>query len=135
MRFLSIVFALERTNQLSLLPDKDLVDLCPPIEPYQVTKNQDIFSPSARLDLKQVNSYLATKNPQAARNLKEKIQQDCKKLAKFPNLGRRRDELIPSLRSFPVEDYLIFYFPLENGIEIARVVSGYRDLDAMFDLD
>ncbi len=38
--FLSIVFALEQTNQLSLLPDKDLVDLCPPIEPYQVTKNQ-----------------------------------------------------------------------------------------------
>jgi disulfide oxidoreductase YuzD len=33
-------FCLERTNQLSLLPDKDLVDLCPPIEPYQVTKNQ-----------------------------------------------------------------------------------------------
>jgi transposase len=36
---LSIVFYLERTNQLSLLPDKDLVNLCPPIEPYQVTKN------------------------------------------------------------------------------------------------
>ncbi|AVQ71173.1 hypothetical protein B5D77_07485 [Microcystis sp. MC19] len=39
-RFLSIVFDLERTNQLSLLPDKDLVDLCSPIEPYQVTKSQ-----------------------------------------------------------------------------------------------
>jgi hypothetical protein len=39
---LSIVFDLERTNQLSLLPDKDLVDLCPPIEPYQVTKNLSI---------------------------------------------------------------------------------------------
>ncbi|MDJ0528421.1 MAG: hypothetical protein PX481_07660 [Microcystis sp. M53603_WE2] len=39
---MSIVFALEQTNQLSLLPDKDLVDLCPPIEPYQVTKNQKI---------------------------------------------------------------------------------------------
>ncbi|AVQ74242.1 hypothetical protein B5D77_06790 [Microcystis sp. MC19] len=38
-RFLSIVFDLERTNQLSLLPDKDLVDLCSPIEPYQVTKS------------------------------------------------------------------------------------------------
>jgi tetratricopeptide (TPR) repeat protein len=38
-RFLSIVFDLELTNQLNLLPDKDLVDLCPPIEPYQVTKN------------------------------------------------------------------------------------------------
>ena len=39
-RFLSIVFDLERANQLNLLPDKDLVDLCNPIEPYQVTKNQ-----------------------------------------------------------------------------------------------
>ncbi len=41
-RFLSIVFDLERTNQLNLLPDKDLVDLCPPIEPYQVRKNRRI---------------------------------------------------------------------------------------------
>ncbi len=32
-RFLSIVFDLERTNQLNLLTDKDLVDLCHPIEP------------------------------------------------------------------------------------------------------
>nr|WP_072319879.1 hypothetical protein [Microcystis aeruginosa] len=36
---MSIVFDLERTNQLSLLPDKDLVDLCHPIKPYQVTNN------------------------------------------------------------------------------------------------
>ncbi|MCZ8190295.1 MAG: hypothetical protein O9326_11305 [Microcystis sp. LE19-338.1B] len=42
-RFLSIVFDLERTNQLNLLPDKDLVDLCPHIEPYQVTKNRLFF--------------------------------------------------------------------------------------------
>ncbi|AKE63308.1 hypothetical protein NIES3806_03050 [Microcystis aeruginosa NIES-3806] len=42
-RFLSIVFVLERTNQLSLLPNKDLVDLCHPIKPYQVTKNPISF--------------------------------------------------------------------------------------------
>jgi len=41
MQFLSIVCALERTNQLNLLPDKDLVDLCPYIEPYQVPKSQN----------------------------------------------------------------------------------------------
>ncbi|MDB9417631.1 hypothetical protein [Microcystis aeruginosa] len=40
-RFLSIVFDLERTNQLSLLPDNDLVDLCHPIKLYQVTKKLD----------------------------------------------------------------------------------------------
>ncbi|TRU78852.1 MAG: hypothetical protein EWV77_03730 [Microcystis viridis Mv_BB_P_19951000_S68D] len=36
---MSIIFDLELTNQLNLLPNKDLVDLCPPIEPYQVTKS------------------------------------------------------------------------------------------------
>ena len=39
-RFLSSIFDLERTNQLNLLPDKDLVDFCPLIESYQVTKNR-----------------------------------------------------------------------------------------------
>ncbi|MCZ8050208.1 MULTISPECIES: hypothetical protein [unclassified Microcystis] len=42
-RFLSIVFDLEPTNQLSLLPDKNLVDLCHPIEPYQVTKKHKLI--------------------------------------------------------------------------------------------
>ncbi|TRT78501.1 MAG: hypothetical protein EWV64_07065 [Microcystis flos-aquae Ma_QC_C_20070823_S18] len=36
---MSIVCNLERTNQLNLLPDQDLVDLCLHIESYQVTKN------------------------------------------------------------------------------------------------
>lgn len=91
-----------------------------------------IIAPAARLDLKQINSYLANQNPQAARNLKAKIQQSCEKLANFPQMGRTRNELIPNLRSFPVEDYLIFYFPTAEGIEIARIVSGYRDLEALF---
>ncbi|TRU63483.1 MAG: hypothetical protein EWV48_07595 [Microcystis aeruginosa Ma_QC_C_20070823_S13] len=43
LRFLPIVFNLERANQLSLLPDKDLADFCPLLEPYQVTKNHKIF--------------------------------------------------------------------------------------------
>jgi len=41
LRFLPIGFNLERANQLSLLPDKDLADFCPLIEPYQVTKNRE----------------------------------------------------------------------------------------------
>jgi hypothetical protein len=44
-------FCLERTNQLSLLPDKDLVDLCSPIEPDQVTKSlffKHTYSPANR---------------------------------------------------------------------------------------
>ena len=60
----------------------------------------------------------------------KKINQKCRNLANFPNMGRKREELLTSLRSFPVDDYLIFYRQIEGGIEILRVVSGYRDLNA-----
>jgi hypothetical protein len=36
----TFVVDLERTNQLSLLSDQDLVDLCPPIKPDLVTKSR-----------------------------------------------------------------------------------------------
>ncbi|WP_239697965.1 hypothetical protein [Microcystis aeruginosa] len=48
-----IVFNLERANQLSPLPDKDLADFCPLIEPYQVTKNHNF----------KVNQYLGMHHP------------------------------------------------------------------------
>jgi toxin ParE1/3/4 len=94
-----------------------------------------IFSILAKNDLKEINRFIATNNPKAARRLKDQIRQQCNILADFPNMGRKRDELLPTLCSFPVDDYLIFYRPLERGIEILRVVSGYRDLDALFNKD
>jgi toxin ParE1/3/4 len=48
-------------------------------------------------------------------------------------MGRVRDELVPSLRSFPVGKYVIFYRPIENGIEIARILHGARDLPSIFE--
>lgn len=47
-------------------------------------------------------------------------------------MGRRRDELARNVRSFPINDYLIFYRPIEEGVEILRVVSGYQDLEGLF---
>lgn len=61
------------------------------------------------------------------------INKKCRTLANFPNMGKSREELLPLLRSFPLDDYLIFYRPINNGIEILRVVSGYRDLNILFE--
>jgi len=36
------------------------------------------------------------------------------------------------LRGFSVGNYLIFYRQIENGIEVERVLSGYRDFNALF---
>jgi toxin ParE1/3/4 len=36
------------------------------------------------------------------------------------------------LRSTPIDQYLILYIPVRQDIDILRVVSGYRDLAALF---
>jgi toxin ParE1/3/4 len=41
--------------------------------------------------------------------------------------------LSPRLRSFPVKNYVIFYRPLEDGIEIVRVLHGAQDLPPLFE--
>ena len=61
------------------------------------------------------------------------LDQKFAKILKFPRLGRQRDEILPTLRSFPSGNYLILYMPIGQDIEILRVVSGYRDLPALFD--
>jgi toxin ParE1/3/4 len=89
----------------------------------------------AAQDLQEINDYLFAKNPDTANNFLDIMAKKFEILSNFPNMGRRRDELSPFLRSFPVDDYLIFYRQIEDGIEITRVASGYRDLDALFDED
>jgi toxin ParE1/3/4 len=41
-----------------------------------------------------------------------------------------------NLRSFPVGSYVIFYRPIEEGIEVIRVLHSARDIEDIFaDLD
>jgi toxin ParE1/3/4 len=47
-------------------------------------------------------------------------------------MGLSRDELLPSLRSLPIGKYLIFYLPIEEGIQIIRVLPAMMDIDAFF---
>jgi len=91
-----------------------------------------ILAPSAKRELKEIVRYIAQFNPDSARRLKEAIKQQCKLLADFPSMGRSRDELEVGLRSFLVEDYLIFYRAVSGNIEIVRIVSGYRDIEVLF---
>ncbi len=53
-------------------------------------------------------------------------------MADFPNMGVSREELKTALRSQPVGNYLIFYFPLEDGVDIIRVLHGSRDMARLF---
>jgi len=91
--------------------------------------------PEAESDLDEIWWYIAQDSPHNADRLLDRIQERCLALADFPQMGASRDEIKTGLRSQPVGNYLIFYFPLEDGIDIVRVLHGSRDVDAIFHPD
>jgi toxin ParE1/3/4 len=54
-------------------------------------------------------------------------------LSSAPALGRPRPELGTNVRSFVADRYVLFYRPLSRGagIQLARVLQGARDVDAL----
>ena len=91
-----------------------------------------IKNPQARSDLKQIWHYIADDNRQRANVFLCTLDDKMKSLAQSPFVGRKRDELMPNLRSFPVGHYVIFYLPNRDGIEVVRVLHGARDIDTLF---
>ncbi len=89
-------------------------------------------SPQAEIDLENIWLYIAQDSPKNADRFLDLIQEKCELIADFPSLGESCAELIDGLRSFPVGNYLIFYFPLENGVNIVRVMHGSRDMNTQF---
>ncbi|MEG3929709.1 MULTISPECIES: type II toxin-antitoxin system RelE/ParE family toxin [unclassified Microcoleus] len=90
------------------------------------------LSAPAKQDLRELTNYLLLFSANAANHFLNVFQEKFRLLADFPERGRSREELAPSLRSFPVDKYVIFYRVIKNGIQIERVLSGYRDFEDVF---
>ncbi|MBD0266461.1 MAG: type II toxin-antitoxin system RelE/ParE family toxin [Tolypothrix sp. Co-bin9] len=93
------------------------------------------ISTQAAQDIKNIWKYVAPNNLKAANKLFDTLRESFAKLAKFPQLGRERSELAPFLRSFPVKSYLIFYRPIDEGIEIVRILHGSQDIKTIFQVN
>lgn len=91
-----------------------------------------IISPEASQDLDEISDYFLSRSLEAGERFVNRFEQKCKSLVKFPNMGRSYADVEPSLRGVPLEDYIILYRVIEDGVEIVRVVSGYRDLKSLF---
>jgi toxin ParE1/3/4 len=95
--------------------------------------NQYRVSDAARSDLDEIWSYIAQDNMDAADRFIRAIVSRFPRLAAMPHLGREREELAARLRSFPVGNYVIFYRPMENAVEMVRVLHGARDFPPLFE--
>ena len=90
------------------------------------------FADAAVQDLDDICEYIARQDSKAASRLFDAIRKKCKLVANFPNMGKSYSRLAANLRGFVVEDYVVFYYPREDGIDIVRVISGYRNFEALF---
>ena len=91
-----------------------------------------LIRPEAKVDLDDIWFYIAQDNPNNADWFLDQIQETSLSLANYPQMGTVRNELKADLRSHTIGNYLIFYFPLENGIDIVRVLHRSRNIGILF---
>lgn len=87
----------------------------------------------AHLDVTEIAFRIAKENPTASDDWLGLIDEKCQILARMPEMGRKRFNLAPGLRSFAVGNYVIFYRPVSDGIQVIRVLHGARDIPTLFE--
>jgi len=94
-----------------------------------------VLSEFVEPELSAIWDYIAVDNPDAADRFLEAAQGAFRELARMPGMGRPRkfpQARLNQLRSFRIKDfenYLVFYRPIQDGIEVFHVLHGTRDLE------
>ena len=87
---------------------------------------------AADQDLKDIWRGLAEYRLELADQRINQIVQKFELLSQYPLAGRQRNDILPNLRSIPVDRLLILYQILQNSdreiLEIVRVTNGRRNL-------
>ena len=91
-----------------------------------------LISPKAEKDIDDIADYIALDHPERAVKFLRFLSKKLIDLASTPLIGRERPALELGLRSFPIDSYIIFYKPLDDGIDIIRIIHSARDIDHIF---
>jgi toxin ParE1/3/4 len=95
--------------------------------------------PQARRDLVELADHIAKNSLPASDRFLEAAEKAFALLASMPEMGGLWETNNPtfaglrvwSIRGF--EKYLIFYRPIEDGIEVLRVLHGSQDIASIFE--
>ena len=90
------------------------------------------YANRANSDLHDIADYIAADSIDEAERFVDLIKEKCELIADAPHIGRVRDDIAPSLRSFPVGSYVVFYEQVANSIRVIRVLHAARDIPALF---
>lgn len=73
-------------------------------------------------------AYIAGHDETAADKYLEGLRKRALEPIKHPELGRKRDEIIPGIRSLIFRNHLTFYRVERSAIQVLRVLHGNMDL-------
>ena len=89
-------------------------------------------------DLLELSLYIAQDNPEAAHRFLQAAEETFQDLERLPKIGATRefqDDRLSGMRIWLVKGFprhLIFYRPIEDGVEIIRVLHSARDIKGLF---
>ena len=87
-----------------------------------------IIAPAAKNDLKAVYQYgLRQWGKTQSEGYLSTIKSQFWLLTQQPLMDIERSELLPDMRSLPIERHTLFYRVTANGVEIVRVLHGRQD--------
>jgi toxin ParE1/3/4 len=91
-------------------------------------------TPLARRDLKEIGAYLAreSRSRDVATRFLDRISKKCDVYATQPELGAACPDLGAEVRRFSVGNYVVFFRPLPDGIELLRILHGGRDVPSVW---
>ncbi len=90
------------------------------------------FTDDAIIDLESIHDYIARDSPPAAARLVQLVRERCFLLSDNPMMGRSRADLAPNLRSLGGSNHIIFYRPVEDGVQILRIICRGRNVEGLF---
>jgi toxin ParE1/3/4 len=87
-------------------------------------------------DLAEIRAYFSVDNPDAARQVGQRLKETINQLTAFPGLGKpgrvfgTRELITPKIRK---TSYVVVYRIKREDIQILRVLPGMRDLEAILE--
>ncbi len=103
-------------------------------------KRRILKKPQVERDLIDQFSFIARDKIEPAERFLRVAEETFKQLAANPLLGHKWESTLPQLAGIrvrampsPFRNYLVFYRPIEDGIEVLTVLHGARDLQAILE--
>ena len=86
------------------------------------------FRPRAVDDLRRARNHIRQHDPTAAAGWLDRLRHLTRTLSENPRMGPARPEVGTNIRSFAIGRYVVYYQPVDGGVEVVRVLHSARDV-------